>query len=159
MGWLRSKAQSIPGINELPQMFETSEDTEARGEWNALLPRMSEPQNITLENVQTIPSIWIKGTTTRIDVRDPLLFVFERKERMHTALRRALKVTVDLDRKVTEISFEPVRPFQRRLGLADFVVDTTKGPVDAQAQGRDATEVRAVAMSQLDRARVARRVG
>jgi hypothetical protein len=110
-----TKAQSIPGINELPQMFETSEATEARGEWNALRPRMSEPQNITLGNVLSIPSIWIKGTTTRIDVRDPLLFVFDRKGTARYALRRALKVTIDLDLKCTEISFEPVRPYYRRL--------------------------------------------
>ena len=33
-------------------------------------------------------------------------------------MRRTLKVTVDLDRKVTEISFEPVRPYYRRLARA-----------------------------------------
>ena len=48
-------------------------------------------------------------------------------------------------------------PLQRRLQLSDLIVDTTKGPVDAHAPSRDAAEVRAIAMSQLDRARVARR--
>ncbi len=130
-----TKAQSIPGINELPQMFETSEDTEARGEWNALRPRMSEPQNITLENVLSITSIWIKGTTTRIDVRDPLLFVFERNKKTKFALRRALKVTIDLELKRTEISFEPVRPYYRRLG--GLVRDEL---AIAERRGRDGSE-------------------
>lgn len=49
-------------------------------------------------------------------------------------------------------------PLQRWLRLADVVVDTTKGPVDAHAQGRDIADARALALSQLARARVARRV-
>ncbi|UYM05764.1 PH domain-containing protein [Solicola gregarius] len=49
-------------------------------------------------------------------------------------------------------------PLQRRLALADLVIDTTKGPVDAHAYSRDATEVRELAMSQLDRARTSRRL-
>lgn len=48
-------------------------------------------------------------------------------------------------------------PLQRRLGLADIVVDTTKGPVTAHAQGRDVVDARHLAMTQLDRARAARR--
>lgn len=47
-------------------------------------------------------------------------------------------------------------PLQRRLGLADVVVDTTKGPVDAHAQSRDADDARRLATTQLDRARRAR---
>src|SRR4051812_16874125 len=107
-----TKAQSIPGANEQPQMFETSEDIEARGVWNALPPRMSRPQDITIDNVMTIPSVWIDGTTTRLNIRDPLLFVFERDDKTPIyALRRTLKTNIDLDRKRTEVVFEPIRPF------------------------------------------------
>jgi hypothetical protein len=107
-----TKAQSIPGANEQPQMFETSEDIAARGAWNALPPRMSRPQNITIDNVMTIPSVWIDGTTTRFNVRDPLLFVFEKGDNTPIyALRRTLKTNIDLDRKRTEIVFEPIRQF------------------------------------------------
>ena len=74
-----SKAQSIPGADELPQMFETSEDLEARGVWNALKPRLSKPQEITLDTVLSLEEVWIKGTTTRIAAGDPLLFVFTRR--------------------------------------------------------------------------------
>lgn len=47
-------------------------------------------------------------------------------------------------------------PLQRALGLADLVVDTTKGPVNAHARARDVEETRDLALSQLDRARTAR---
>ncbi len=52
-----TKAQSIPGTDEQPQMFETMEDTEARGVWNALRPRMSRPQAITIDNVLSDPVV------------------------------------------------------------------------------------------------------
>ncbi|MDN5853845.1 MAG: PH domain-containing protein [Actinomycetia bacterium] len=48
-------------------------------------------------------------------------------------------------------------PIQRQMGLADVVIDTTKGPVEAIAKDRDVTEARTLALSQLDRARAARR--
>jgi hypothetical protein len=121
-----SKAQSIPGPDEQPQTFETSEDIEARGLWNALRPRMRRPQDITMQNVVTIDSVWIAGTTTRIDARDPLLFVFlderndERKEAY--ALRRALKTNLDTEHDRTEIVLEPMRPYYRNLNDATWHV-------------------------------------
>jgi putative membrane protein len=47
-------------------------------------------------------------------------------------------------------------PLQRRLRLADVHVDTPKGPVKAVAHQLDETAARALALTQLDRARVAR---
>ena len=49
-------------------------------------------------------------------------------------------------------------PIQRRLHLADVVVDTTKGPVQAEAKDRDETQARELTISQLERARTARRL-
>jgi uncharacterized protein (DUF885 family)/uncharacterized membrane protein YdbT with pleckstrin-like domain len=49
-------------------------------------------------------------------------------------------------------------PIQRRLGLASAHVDTTPGPVDAVIRHRPASEARAFALAQADRARTARRV-
>jgi hypothetical protein len=122
-----TKAQSIPGANEQPQTFETSEATEARGAWNALLPRMSRPQEITLENVLKIPSLWIDGTATRLDVREPLLFVFEipgAGGRLMYALRRTLRTNIDLEHKRTEVVLEPVRQYYQQ--LADVVTPLLK---------------------------------
>ncbi len=124
-----TRAQSIPGANEQPQMFETSEEIEARGAWNALRPRMSRPQDITIDNVMTIRSVWIDGTTTRFNVRDPLLFVFEtRRKTSIYALRRTLTTNIDLERKRTEVVFEPVRPFYIELAqLVGSRLAETKG--------------------------------
>ncbi|MFP5283734.1 MAG: PH domain-containing protein, partial [Actinomycetes bacterium] len=47
-------------------------------------------------------------------------------------------------------------PLQRRLRLAHVHVDTTRGPVDVVARHLDAGAARALALSQLDRARGAR---
>jgi hypothetical protein len=113
-----TKAQSIPGADEQPQMFEASEDTDARGAWNALRPRMSMPQELTIDNVLTISSVWIEGTNTRIDVRDPLLFLFEEPRGLTKyALRRALKTNVDSEHKRTEVVLEEIRPYYRTLDL------------------------------------------
>jgi hypothetical protein len=128
-----TKAQSIPGANEQPQMFETSEEIEARGEWNALRPRMRRPQNINVDaieiapkheeneedvyvlvdNVLEIDSIWIDGTNTLFDKRDPLLFVFKGEflgEPVY-AMRRVLKTVADAELDRTRIVLEPVRPY------------------------------------------------
>jgi putative membrane protein len=47
-------------------------------------------------------------------------------------------------------------PLQRRLRLADVHIDTPKGPVNAVAQELDVATARELALTQLDRARVAR---
>src|SRR5947207_631218 len=39
-----SRVQSVPDPGELPQSFETAEDTEARSEWNNLQVRLTQPQ-------------------------------------------------------------------------------------------------------------------
>jgi hypothetical protein len=44
-----SRVQSVPGPDELPQTFETSEALVARGAWNNLQVRRSRPQQVTLE--------------------------------------------------------------------------------------------------------------
>ena len=114
-----TKAQSVPGAGEQPQMFETSENTTARGTWNALLPRMHKPQKIALDTVLNLDSIWIDGTTTRINKRDPLLFVFEAttKQTKETfyALRIASSTNADTANSRTEIVLEPVRPYYTHL--------------------------------------------
>lgn len=127
-----TKAQSTPGANELPQMFETSADTEARGAWNALKPRMQRPQQITIDNVLTVKSIWIDGTTTRLNVRDPLLFEFDIGEKTAIyALRRAMRSNADAEHKRTEVVLEPIRPYY--VNLAAFVREAI-----AEAKGKPA---------------------
>jgi hypothetical protein len=71
-----ARAQSLPGPGELPQSFETSEALEARFDWNNLQPRMTRPQRITLDNAETVDTLYFQGTTTNLKTNDPLLLVF-----------------------------------------------------------------------------------
>lgn len=115
-----TKAQSVPGPGEQAQMFETSEDTDSRGAWNALLPRMSQPQEITLDTVLSLEKIWVSGTSIRLDKRDPLLFVFETKETNQPfyAIRRVSSTTIDTEHDRTEVALELIRPWYLNLQQA-----------------------------------------
>ncbi len=68
-----SRAQSIPGPDELPQSFETSEDLKARAEWNNLKPRMSRPQTAHSFESANHSRIYLKGINTNLKPNDPLL--------------------------------------------------------------------------------------
>ncbi len=77
------RVQSLPGPGELPQSFETGEPLEARVEWNSLGVRITQPQNITLQNISLDPSqggaissVYLDGIATRLQPNDLLLFVF-----------------------------------------------------------------------------------
>lgn len=77
------RVQSLPGPGELPQPFETGEPLEARVAWNSLGARMTQPQNITFQNISLDPpqigaisKIYLEGTATRLEANDPMLFVF-----------------------------------------------------------------------------------
>ncbi len=72
-----SRAQSVPGPDELPQSFETSEDLKARAKWNNLKPRMTQPQ--TSETIADNPNgsrVYLKGINTNLKSNDPLLISF-----------------------------------------------------------------------------------
>ncbi len=78
------RVQSLPGPGELPQSFETSEPLEAREVWNSLGVRMTQPQNITFDNISKDPapnddaisSVYLDGIATRLQANDLLLFDF-----------------------------------------------------------------------------------
>jgi hypothetical protein len=71
-----ARAQSVPAPGEQMQTFETAEPLDARYEWNALQPRLTRPQNITLDNVAGLGELWIAGTATHLKLNDRLLFLF-----------------------------------------------------------------------------------
>jgi len=65
-----TKVQSVPGQNELPQVFETVEEIEARPEWNSLRARTradTQPAQVT--------ELYVSGTATSLQVGDMILFV------------------------------------------------------------------------------------
>lgn len=75
-----SRAQSIPGPDELPQSFETSEDLKARTIWNNLKPRMTQPQTSKSINNPQGARIYLKGINTNLKPNDPLLIDFDQKD-------------------------------------------------------------------------------
>lgn len=75
-----TRAQSIPGPGETPQFFETSIDLAARDVWNALKPRLTRPQVITLGKIfgtdaATRETVYFTGISTNLNPGDALLFV------------------------------------------------------------------------------------
>jgi len=73
---LGAKAQSVPAPGEQMQTFETAEPLEARSAWNALKPRLTQPQDISLQNVAGLGELWIAGTASNLKQGDRLLFLF-----------------------------------------------------------------------------------
>jgi predicted phage baseplate assembly protein len=72
-----TRAQSLPGPDELPQPFETAEPLPARAEWNALKPRQSRAQAVDdrFWSSSSLPDLYVAGITTGLKANDPLLFV------------------------------------------------------------------------------------
>jgi len=65
--------KSIPPPGKVPQTFETVEDTEARVEWNTLLPMLSEEQRVGNGSTRVL----LEGVGTSLQPGDALLFVAE----------------------------------------------------------------------------------
>lgn len=64
-----TRAQSVPGKDELPQAFETSADIAAYGEWNALRPRQTLPQLFSQDENE----FYFAGTDTGVSPGDWVL--------------------------------------------------------------------------------------
>ncbi len=103
-----SRVQSVPGQDEQPASFETSEKLEARKEWNIIKPRLKRPQT-----VQSIlhgaandpgPRVYLNGTATNLRVNDPLLIEVSEFQRQ---LVRVSKVIPDNDADHTLVKLAP----------------------------------------------------
>jgi hypothetical protein len=65
------KVQSVPGPGEKPQTFETVEDIDARPEWNAMRPWLSELRQPGPGATET----WLAGVRNNLKAGDALVFV------------------------------------------------------------------------------------
>jgi hypothetical protein len=72
-----ARVQSVPGPDELPQSFETSEDLRARAAWNELGARQTAPQQWSSiwDTATKLHNLYLKGIATNLKVDDPLLVV------------------------------------------------------------------------------------
>lgn len=113
-----TKVQSIPGPDELPQVFETLEDIETRAEWNAIKPRLSQPI------VKTDSGVLIfQGITNNLSIGDILLIAVSGIYK----LKKILKVTIDTEAKTTWVYFNltAVPPaYERPTGLTPGDTET-----------------------------------
>lgn len=64
-----SRAQTVPGQDEQPQVFETVQDLTARAAWNRLGVRRTEPQRWEASS----DTLYLAGTQTLLKAGDPLL--------------------------------------------------------------------------------------
>jgi hypothetical protein len=114
------KVQSVPRPGEQAQLFETVETIEARVEWNALRPRLTEPQRLSRD----MESVVFQGTATNVSSGDKLLIDAPDGQSVRTVLR----VTTDDGAQTTRVDLEkasaplpPVRqPGLTRGSFADF---------------------------------------
>ena len=100
-----SLAQSIPGPDELPQSFETSEDLKARAKWNNLRPRMTRPQ--TEASISNEYRVYLKGINTNLKANDPLLIDLNGRDKPE--FFRVEQVTPDQDADRTLITLQNER--------------------------------------------------
>jgi hypothetical protein len=101
-----TKVMSIPGQDEKPQTFETIEKIEARAEWNALKPRMTEAKTPGLGAKE----VYLKGVTIGLKPGDWLLFVGEEREQdlgsERWDLRQVKTVTADPEAGHTKVTWD-----------------------------------------------------
>jgi hypothetical protein len=129
----RTKVQSIPGPGEMPQIFETVEEIEARPDWNRLRPKTAEKQALNGDQAAFV----FKGTNTMLKPGDTLLLVTRPEEgkEFHTAVRIVVSVRPDLEKQVTAVdTASAVAPILMILTkLAEKTLDIPRaGLVDAQ---------------------------
>lgn len=105
---LGTKAQSLPNPGELPQVFETVEQIEAHAAWNALRPRLRQPQTLTLDSNPII----IKGTGANLQPGSYVLIVVANADvkGVDTAFRHIKSVAIDTLAQQTTVTFEEQKP-------------------------------------------------
>ncbi len=104
-----SRSQSIPGPDELPQSFETSESLLARREWNNLQVRLQRPQNITLDNALFIEKMFVAGINTNLKTGAMLLLLFGETGEP-SVIRTVVSVATHFEQDRTEITLQPLSP-------------------------------------------------
>jgi hypothetical protein len=94
-----TKVQSFPAQGKLPQTFETATGIEAKAEWNALRPRLTQPVPITLAS----NLLYLKGVSTSVKAGDLALLVINDQPRV----KRVIKVVTDIAGDRIRLEFAP----------------------------------------------------
>jgi predicted phage baseplate assembly protein len=101
-----TKAQSVPGPDELPQTFETVEKIEARAAWNSI--HVKTTQLVLPVFGDTV--LWLAGTATNLKPGDTVLIVGQEREQdpgsENWDFRRVQAVDPDFDAGRTRITVD-----------------------------------------------------
>lgn len=120
------RAQSVPGPGELPQSFENIEKIDARGRWNKLVPRLTQPQDTKklTKSAQdgSAGKLYLKGISTGLNQGDPLLVIINKAP----LLFRIIEVNADAATNRTQVVVKPWAapppPVSTPAALNDLVV-------------------------------------
>ena len=128
------KIQSTPGPEETAQLYETEDEITARVDWNAIRPRLTQPQVINA----SMQSVVIDGITTFVKPGDELLLINESNSKY---IRKITSLVVDDTTQTTQLkisgdgvspdeySIEPKGPngafsdFDKKFVVDDDVID------------------------------------
>ncbi|MEK6321056.1 MAG: putative baseplate assembly protein [Acidobacteriota bacterium] len=109
-----NKAQSLPGPNETPQVFETAEKLIAHSGLNLMRPRLTHSQVFQSAEQLINPTVTLKGVATNLRSNDVLLLDFAMINTVQsvTAVYRANEVGADpqLDRTTVRVSLQGQAP-------------------------------------------------
>ncbi|MFZ0063180.1 MAG: putative baseplate assembly protein [Pyrinomonadaceae bacterium] len=104
-----NKAQSIPGPNETPQVFETAEKLIAQSGLNLMKPRLTQPQFLNSPSLEELKLV-VKGASLNLRVNDALLveFTMLNPVQVQTAFYLVTEVTLvpELDRTSLKLKLQ-----------------------------------------------------
>ncbi len=136
-----TRAQSIPGPDELPQTFETDEPMQARREWNDLGIRRQRPQAIDAATLPALDVLYVAGVDNDVRPGDPLLFEFTGSA-VDWQVRRVQAVETDFEAQRTTLRLQPLPSlWPQALRLLDVLVYDLQRLGDAHAI-RNSTSIR-----------------
>jgi hypothetical protein len=129
-----TKVQSIPGKDEMPQVFETSADIQARQNWSEIKPQQKTRQDAAtaLARGEAI----FEGTATKLRAGDGLLFVIGGSPQ---AFRIAKEVEINAENKQTIVTFEPGNT--SGVGMSRSIDDDAMIDSDSNFTGKDLNEI------------------
>jgi predicted phage baseplate assembly protein len=102
-----TRVQSVPATpNELPQNFETVIDIQGRAAWNAISPRLLQPQQVIDDLPSDVTTLILSGAVTSLKPGDRILILKNSSDSNFNELRLVQKVTIAADSKTTQLDLD-----------------------------------------------------
>lgn len=130
-----AKSQSIPGPDELPQFFETSEKIEARREWNNLAIRRTRPQDVNLATALSVDVLYADGSNLNLKAGDQLLLMFDDTGK-DAVVRKVASTEGQFTDARTKILLQPAPPnIAAAMGPLRTFVSSAKALINDSSSG------------------------